>query len=79
MCTSTSCTPSYYEYNPAMSTETEGISDETIRGLLNDTDSELSNLSHLDAPNESLYMIGGVCVAMFMVGVIIVLLAVTIR
>ncbi|XP_015840690.1 uncharacterized protein LOC661830 isoform X5 [Tribolium castaneum] len=52
----------------AMSTETEGISDETIRGLLNDT----------DAPNESLYMIGGVCVAMFMVGVIIVLLAVTI-
>ena len=32
-----------------------------------------------DAPNDSLYMIGGVCVAMFMVGVIIVLLAVTIR
>jgi hypothetical protein len=63
----------------AMSTETEGFNDETIRGLLNDTDSELSNLSHLDAPNESLYMIGGVCVAMFMVGVIIVLLAVTIR
>ncbi|XP_068910412.1 uncharacterized protein [Tenebrio molitor] len=52
----------------AMSTETEGFNDETIRGLLNDT----------DAPNESLYMIGGVCVAMFMVGVIIVLLAVTI-
>ncbi|XP_063909197.1 uncharacterized protein LOC135126909 isoform X1 [Zophobas morio] len=62
----------------AMSTETEGVNDETIRGLLNDTDSELSNLSHLDAPNDSLYMIGGVCVAMFMVGVIIVLLAVTI-
>jgi hypothetical protein len=37
MCTSTSCTPSYYEYNPAMSTETEGFNDETIRGLLNDT------------------------------------------
>lgn len=32
-----------------------------------------------DAPNDSLYMIGGVCVAMFLVGVIIVLLAVTIR
>ncbi|KAJ3665576.1 hypothetical protein Zmor_001067 [Zophobas morio] len=37
MCTSTSCTPSYYEYGPAMSTETEGVNDETIRGLLNDT------------------------------------------
>lgn len=32
-----------------------------------------------DAPNDSLYMIGGVCVAMLMVGVIIILLAVTIR
>ncbi|XP_072386323.1 uncharacterized protein [Diabrotica undecimpunctata] len=63
----------------AMSTETEGFSSsDSIQNLLNDTDSELSDLSHLDAPSESLYMIGGVCVAMFMVGLIIVLLAVTI-
>ncbi|XP_018572100.1 uncharacterized protein LOC108911607 isoform X2 [Anoplophora glabripennis] len=79
MCSSGSCTTTFLEYGKAMSTETEGgFNEDSIQGLLNDTDSELSSLSHLDAPNESLYMIGGVCVAMFMVGVIIVLLAVTI-
>ncbi|XP_031338466.1 uncharacterized protein LOC116167281 isoform X3 [Photinus pyralis] len=60
-----------------LSTETDGGED-SIQRLLNDTDSELSGLSHLDAPNESLYMIGGVLIAMFLVGVIIILLAVTI-
>lgn len=63
--------------NDGLSTETDGGED-SIQRLLNDTDSELSGLSHLDAPNESLYMIGGVLIAMFLVGVIIILLAVTI-
>ncbi|XP_019865680.1 uncharacterized protein LOC109594870 isoform X2 [Aethina tumida] len=76
MC-SPNCAKGYYEYSPAMSTETD-IKDDSIQALLNDTDSELSSLSPLDAPNQSLYMIGGVCVAMFLVGVIIILLAVTI-
>ncbi|XP_074034049.1 uncharacterized protein isoform X4 [Leptinotarsa decemlineata] len=57
-----------FHQQQAMSTETEGFNDESIRERLNET----------DAPSESLYMIGGVCVAMFMVGLIIVLLAVTI-
>ncbi|XP_059469226.1 uncharacterized protein LOC132192984 [Neocloeon triangulifer] len=51
---------------------------EVIQGLLNDTDSELSSLSHLDAPNDSVYMMSGVLIAMLLVAVIIVLLAVTI-
>lgn len=51
---------------------------EVIQGLLNDTDSELSELEHLDAPNEGVYMMCGVLIAMVLVGLIIVLLAVTI-
>ncbi|XP_065156819.1 uncharacterized protein [Atheta coriaria] len=70
-------TSGYYKYLRA-SSEGEEFNDDPIQGLLNDTDSELSNLSHVDAPNESLYMIGGVLIAMFLVGVIIILLAVTI-
>ncbi|XP_074034050.1 uncharacterized protein isoform X5 [Leptinotarsa decemlineata] len=78
MCNTSKCPSSFLVPESAMSTETEGFNDESIRERLNETDSELSDLSHLDAPSESLYMIGGVCVAMFMVGLIIVLLAVTI-
>ncbi|KAF4533558.1 hypothetical protein B566_EDAN001044 [Ephemera danica] len=48
---------------------------EVIQGLLNDTDSELSELEHLDAPNEGVYMMCGVLIAMVFVGLIIVLLA----
>ncbi|XP_066149651.1 uncharacterized protein [Euwallacea fornicatus] len=62
----------------AMSGEGEGYSDEPVEGFPNNTDSDVSDLSHLDAPNESLYMISGVCVAMLLVAVIIILLAVTI-
>ncbi|KAL0280860.1 UNVERIFIED_CONTAM: hypothetical protein PYX00_002025 [Menopon gallinae] len=61
-----------------MSGESDGIQDAVIQDYLNDTDSELSSLSHLDAPNESMYMIGGVLIAMILVGLIIILLAVTI-
>ncbi|KAK0168291.1 hypothetical protein PV327_002115 [Microctonus hyperodae] len=43
----------------------------------NDTDS-LQSLSHLDPPVDGVYMICGVLIAMVLVGVIIVLLAVTI-
>ncbi|XP_050088824.1 protein catecholamines up isoform X1 [Anopheles aquasalis] len=50
----------------------------SIQDLLNDTDSELSSLSHLDAPNDVLYMVCGVVIAMLLVGLIIVLVAVTI-
>ncbi|XP_055585306.1 optomotor-blind protein [Uranotaenia lowii] len=49
-----------------------------IQDLLNDTDSELSSLSHVDAPNDVLYMVCGVVIAMLLVGLIIVLVAVTI-
>ncbi|XP_076259573.1 uncharacterized protein LOC143195929 isoform X2 [Rhynchophorus ferrugineus] len=80
LCTTTSCGPLSVQIsnrNLAMSTE-EGYSDDAIQGVLNDTDSDVSDLSHLDGPNESLYMISGVCVAMFLVGVVIILLAVTI-
>ncbi|XP_034243734.1 uncharacterized protein LOC117646712 isoform X2 [Thrips palmi] len=47
--------------------------------LLNSTDGELSGLSHLDAPiSDSVYIVCGVLIAMVLVGLIIVLLAVTI-
>ncbi|CAO1421024.1 unnamed protein product [Diamesa hyperborea] len=49
-----------------------------ITDLLNEPDSELSSLSHVDAPNDTLYMICGVIIAMLLVGIIIILVAVTI-
>ncbi|XP_044727211.1 uncharacterized protein LOC123290904 isoform X2 [Chrysoperla carnea] len=61
----------------AMSTEPDDNYD--AQNLLNDTGgSELSGLSHVDAPNDSLYIICCLLIAAFMVGVIIVLLAITI-
>uniref|UniRef100_A0A1B0C9Q2 Uncharacterized protein n=1 Tax=Lutzomyia longipalpis TaxID=7200 RepID=A0A1B0C9Q2_LUTLO len=55
------------------------IDNNDIQGLLNDTDSELSSLSHLDAPDDVINVVYGVVIAMLLVGVIIVLVAVTIR
>ncbi|XP_075216791.1 uncharacterized protein LOC142322053 isoform X2 [Lycorma delicatula] len=46
--------------------------------LNNTTESELQSLSHVEEPNESVYMVCGVLIAMMLVGLIIVLLAVTI-
>jgi len=54
------------------------VADQDIQGLLNDTDSELSSLSHVDAPNDVIYMVCGVVIAMLLVGLIIVLVAVAI-
>ncbi|XP_052132756.1 TSC22 domain family protein 1 isoform X2 [Frankliniella occidentalis] len=60
-----------------------GVADPASEGddvlhLLNSTDGELSG-SHLDAPiSESVYIVCGVLIAMVLVGLIIVLLAVTI-
>ncbi|XP_053681374.1 histone-lysine N-methyltransferase Suv4-20 [Anopheles nili] len=70
-------------HQPAVASSTaagEGsdVDNGNIQDLLNDTDSELSSLSHLDAPNDVLYMICGVVIAMVLVGLIIVLVAVTI-
>ncbi|XP_018373337.1 PREDICTED: uncharacterized protein LOC108767790 isoform X2 [Trachymyrmex cornetzi] len=59
----------------AFSTATEDVGDEP-QGHENDTDPY--SLSHLDPPTGSIYMIGGVLIAMVLVGVLIVLLAVTI-
>ncbi|XP_026737313.1 uncharacterized protein LOC113500653 isoform X1 [Trichoplusia ni] len=50
-----------------------------INALLNDTESDLTSLSHVDAPNDANYMICGVVIAMALVGLIIVLLALTIN
>lgn len=58
--------------------EGSDVDNGNIQDLLNDTDSELSSLSHLDAPNDVLYMVCGVVIAMLLVGLIIVLVAVTI-
>ncbi|XP_055523047.1 optomotor-blind protein [Wyeomyia smithii] len=67
---------------PAASTTAAGegsdVDNNNIQDLLNDTDSELSSLSHVDAPNDVLYMVCGVVIAMLLVGLIIVLVAVTI-
>ncbi|XP_046392705.1 uncharacterized protein LOC124160746 isoform X2 [Ischnura elegans] len=52
--------------------------DDVIEDILNQTDDELSDLHHVDAPSESVYMICGVLIAMLLVALIIVLLAVTI-
>ncbi|XP_066591106.1 uncharacterized protein [Prorops nasuta] len=60
----------------ALSTAPEDVAD-GLQGHDNDTDS-LQSLSHLDPPVDSVYMICGVLIAMVLVGVIIVLLAVTI-
>uniref|UniRef100_A0AAR5QHK2 Uncharacterized protein n=1 Tax=Dendroctonus ponderosae TaxID=77166 RepID=A0AAR5QHK2_DENPD len=82
LCSSSKCVPVVYQIfnrHTAMSNEGEGYSDEPVQGFPNDTDSDVSDLSHLDAPNESLYMISGVCVAMLLVAVIIILLAITIN
>ncbi|KAL0129392.1 hypothetical protein PUN28_004231 [Cardiocondyla obscurior] len=59
----------------ALSTATEDVGDGP-QGHDNDTDPY--SLSHLDPPTGSVYMIGGVLIAMVLVGVLIVLLAVTI-
>ncbi|XP_053698790.1 uncharacterized protein LOC128745734 [Sabethes cyaneus] len=58
--------------------EGSDVDNNNIQDLLNDTDSELSSLSHVDAPNDVLYMVCGVVIAMLLVGLIIVLVAVTI-
>ncbi|RZF35079.1 hypothetical protein LSTR_LSTR009671 [Laodelphax striatellus] len=47
-------------------------------GIWEPQDSELQSSSHVDDPNETLYMVCGVLIAMVLVGIIIVLLAVTI-
>ncbi|XP_058798252.1 uncharacterized protein LOC131668249 isoform X2 [Phymastichus coffea] len=60
----------------ALSTASEDVG-EGIQSPENDTNS-LQSLSHLDPPADSVYMICGVLIAMVLVGVIIVLLAVTI-
>ncbi|XP_006558229.1 uncharacterized protein LOC107995915 isoform X3 [Apis cerana] len=60
----------------ALSTAAEDVGD-GIQGHDNDTES-LQLLSHLDPPVDSVYMICGVLIALVLVGVIIVLLAVTI-
>ncbi|XP_046804297.1 uncharacterized protein LOC111683110 isoform X3 [Lucilia cuprina] len=41
--------------------------------------SELSSFSHVDAPSDTIYMICGVVIAMLLVGLIIILVAVTIN
>uniref|UniRef100_A0A336M5N5 CSON012486 protein n=1 Tax=Culicoides sonorensis TaxID=179676 RepID=A0A336M5N5_CULSO len=56
----------------------ESNDEASIQSLLNDTESDLSQLSHLDAPNDVIYMVCGVVIAMLLVGLIIVLVAVTI-
>lgn len=81
LCTTTSCGPLNVQIlsrHFGMSTEGDSY-DDPVQGVLNDTDSDVSDLSHLDGPNESLYMISGVCVAMLLVGVMIILVAITIR
>ncbi|XP_003425271.2 uncharacterized protein LOC100679976 isoform X4 [Nasonia vitripennis] len=60
----------------ALSTAPEDVG-EGIQSPENDTNS-LQSLSYLDPPVDSVYMICGVLIAMVLVGVIIVLLAVTI-
>ncbi|XP_030756979.1 uncharacterized protein LOC115882868 isoform X2 [Sitophilus oryzae] len=80
LCTTTSCGPLNVQIlsrHFGMSTEGDSY-DDPVQGVLNDTDSDVSDLSHLDGPNESLYMISGVCVAMLLVGVMIILVAITI-
>ncbi|XP_055371758.1 uncharacterized protein LOC129605818 isoform X2 [Condylostylus longicornis] len=52
--------------------------EESITNLINE-DSELSGLSHVDAPNDVMYMVCGVVIAMLLVGLIIILVAVTIN
>jgi len=57
-------------------------SSDVISGIYNGTDNdppEEAAGTHIDDPNGSLYMLCGVLIAMLLVGVIIVLLAVTIR
>ncbi|KAG5670332.1 hypothetical protein PVAND_000607 [Polypedilum vanderplanki] len=54
------------------------IDPNNITDLLNDEDSDLSLLSHVDDPNDVWYIICGVIIAMLSVGVIIILVAVTI-
>ncbi|XP_077300792.1 uncharacterized protein LOC143921391 isoform X3 [Arctopsyche grandis] len=50
-----------------------------ITGLINSTGAELTELSHLDAPNDGPYMIFGVLIAMILVALIIIILAFTIN
>ncbi|XP_014262167.1 uncharacterized protein LOC106674140 isoform X2 [Cimex lectularius] len=57
--------------------ETEKVK-EAVQILTNGTDPDLLTSSHLDAPNEGMYMLCGVLIAMFLVAIIIILLAVTI-
>ncbi|XP_063217929.1 uncharacterized protein LOC134528325 isoform X2 [Bacillus rossius redtenbacheri] len=62
----------------AMSSDPAEYPDGVTPQAFNETDPELSG-HHLDAPNDSVYMICGVLIAMLLVAVIIVLLAITIK
>ncbi|XP_072156343.1 uncharacterized protein [Bemisia tabaci] len=69
----------HHEHHGVMSGSTGDSNDQIIQDILNGTtDSELSSLEHVDAPNEGVYMVCGVLIAMILVALIIVLLAVTI-
>ncbi|XP_053595253.1 ras guanine nucleotide exchange factor L isoform X5 [Microplitis demolitor] len=63
--------------NAAFSTAAEDV-ENGVKSQDNKTDSPQSS-SHLDPPLDTLYMIGGLMIATALVGVIIILIAVTIR
>ncbi|KAL5285451.1 hypothetical protein ACFFRR_007275 [Megaselia abdita] len=60
-------------------TDGGNVGGDNIQGILNETDSELSLQSPVDAPNDIIYIVCGVVIAMILVAVIIVLVAITIN
>ncbi|KAK2585274.1 hypothetical protein KPH14_009969 [Odynerus spinipes] len=67
----------FFVQHAEVALSTEDMRDDGTQGHENETD-PLESLSPLDPPVDSVYMICGVLIAMALVGVIIVLLAVTI-
>ncbi|XP_015171949.1 PREDICTED: uncharacterized protein LOC107064122 isoform X3 [Polistes dominula] len=67
----------FFVQHAEVALSTDDVRDDGTQGHENETDS-LESLSPVDPPVDSVYMICGVLIAMALVGVIIVLLAVTI-
>ncbi|XP_055849790.1 uncharacterized protein DDB_G0292186 isoform X1 [Episyrphus balteatus] len=74
----TSATNNDIVYIRAVGDGSDVDNNDNTQGTVNDTDSELSSLSHVDDPNDVI-MVCGVVIAMLLVGLIIVLVAVTIN
>jgi hypothetical protein len=68
----------HHEHSSVMSSDANSLND-IYQGFINSSANPEYSSEHVDVPNEGVYMVCGVLIAMVLVAVIIVILAVTIR